>query len=434
MPAPASAERPNIVLIFVDDMGYGDLASYGHPTIRTPNLDRMATEGVRLTSFYVAAPACSASRAALLTGRYPVRSGFSGSTWVLSPVDTFGLPQAEVTLAEALKARGYRTAAIGKWHLGHLPPHLPTRHGFDSYLGIPYSNDMDKKEMRGDPPVPLLRGTEIVEQPVDQSTMTQRFTDEAIRVIREAGDQPFFVYLAHPMPHLPIHASEAFRGRSRGGAYGDVIEEMDAATGRILATLRELGIDRNTVVVFASDNGPWENYPAERYLRLYGTEPSHVGSPGPLRGSKGTTYEGGMRVPAIVRWPAEVPPEQESAEVVTSMDLYTTLLRIAGAEVPEDRPVDGRNVMSVLQGQISSSPEAFYYFGRDELEAVREGRWKLRQALRSREGETRETELFDLEVDPGERFNLAATHPRVVERLQERMRVFAQEIGASGRP
>ena len=428
--APAEAAgRPNVVVIFADDLGYGDLSSYGHPTIRTPNLDRMATEGVRLTSYYAAAPACTASRAALLTGRYAIRTGLS---WVLGPHAKEGLQDQEITLAEALRARGYRTAAIGKWHLGHLPKYLPTRHGFDSFLGIPYSNDMDKAA-RGDAPIPLLRDTTVVEQPVDQATLTRRYTDEAIRVIRESRGRPFFVYLAHSMPHLPIHASPEFRGRSRAGLYGDVVEEIDGSAGRIMETLRELGLERNTILVFASDNGPWHNYPAA-YRQLYGSLPSHVGSAGHLRASKGTTYEGGMRVPGIVRWPEAIPAGRVSSEMVTAMDLHATLLKAAGAGVPADRPFDGRDALPILRGEGSAMGRPFYYFRDRSLEAVRLDRWKLRIAAGDSAGPAAAAELFDLEADPGERFDLAAEHPEMVERLRARMHAFGREIGAARHP
>lgn len=271
-----------------------------------------------------------------------------------------------------------------------------------------------------------MRDTERVEQPVEQGSLTQRLTDEAVREIRESGRRPFFIYLAYPMPHLPLHASAAYRGRSRAGLYGDVIEELDASAGRIMDALREQGLDHNTLVVFASDNGPWLNYP-DTYPALYGTEPSHSGSPGPLRGSKGTTYEGGIRVPGIVRWPAAIPGGRELADVVTTMDLFTTALLAAGAEVPRDRPVDGVDVLPLLRGEGAAPERPFFYFLANRLQGVRQGGWKLRLAG----GAAGEPELFQLDVDPAERFNLAAAHPEVVARLRERMQQFGAEVGAA---
>jgi arylsulfatase A len=426
---PAAATPPNIVVLFADDLGYGDLSSYGHPTILTPNLDGMAAEGIRLTSFYAGAPVCTPSRAALLTGRYPIRVGLPR---VLGPSSTHGLPDEEVTMAEALRARGYRTAAIGKWHLGHLPRYLPTNHGFDSYFGIPFSNDMMRPWVpEATEKVPLMRGTEVVERPVDQNTLTRRYTEEAIQVMREAGGRPFFVYLAYAMPHLPIFASDAFRGRSRAGLYGDVIEEIDWSAGEILRTLRELGVDGNTIVVFTSDNGPWLNLPAR--MLQGGVRPWHSGWSGHLRGSKATTYEGGMRVPGIMRWPGTIPARQVSAEPATAMDLYVTLLRAAGAALPADRPLDGRDLLSMLAARAPSPTEEVFYFDAETLEAVRRGRWKVRVS-RAADDQTRlpapAVELFDLEVDPGERFNVAEEHPGIVRELSQRLRAFAGEVGA----
>ena len=292
--------RPNIVVFFADDLGYGDLSSFGHPTIRTPHIDALGAAGVRLTTFYAAASVCTPSRAALLTGRYAARMGLSR---VLFPQADTGIAPGEITLAEALRARGYRTAAIGKWHIGARARFLPTAQGFDSFLGVPYSNDMDTPQ--GYPPLPLLRDTTVIEQPIDQSTLTARYTDEAIRVVRESRGRPFFVYLAYTMPHVPLHASAAFRGRSRAGLYGDVVEEMDASVGRVVAALRAAGLERNTIVIFTSDNGPWQSIPKAHVAN--GMQPWDGGSAGPFRGAKMSSYEGGFRVPAVVRWPARDP-------------------------------------------------------------------------------------------------------------------------------
>ena len=304
--ALGAAERPNVVLVFVDDLGYGDLGSYGHPTIRTPRLDRMAAEGIKLTSFYAAAPVCTPSRAALLTGRYPIRFGLSGN---FGPDSEGGLPAEERTLAEALEARGYRTAAFGKWHLGSVPGFFPTEHGFDVFFGLPYSNDMVPPWVRTERPLHLYRDTSPTEeQPVDQSTLTRRYTEEAVRFIRASGDGPFFVYLPHSMPHLPVSASVPFAGTSQAGRYGDVVEELDWSVGRLLDVLREEGLEERTLVIFTSDNGPWRNMPP-RMIDTDPVEPWDAGTTGSLRGAKGTTWEGGLRVPAILRWPGQDPPE-----------------------------------------------------------------------------------------------------------------------------
>src|SRR6185295_17361509 len=296
------SEKPNIVVVFVDDMGYGDMGCAGHPTIRTPNLDRMAAEGMRFTDFYVAAPVCTPSRAALLTGRYAVRSGMaSDKRRVLFPNSAGGLPDGEITIAEGLKSRGYATAMVGKWHLGHLPQYLPTRQGFESWFGLPYSNDMDRlpAPKPGEPKwtqynVPLMRNEEIVERPADQTTLTRRYTEEALKIIKSNREKPFFLYLAHAMPHVPLFAGEAFAGKSARGLYGDVIEEIDWSVGQVLAAIRAEGIEKKTLVVFSSDNGPW------LIMKENG------GSAGLLQEGKGSTWEGGMREPALFWWPGKI--------------------------------------------------------------------------------------------------------------------------------
>lgn len=411
-------ERPNIVILFADDLGYGDLSSYGHPTISTPNLDRMADEGIRLTSFYAAAPVCSASRAALMTGRYAVRTGITGA---LMPESPNGLKASEITLAEALKEQGYRTMAIGKWHLGYTrPEYLPTNSGFDHFYGLYYSNDMIRPWVETDAPLNLYRDITAIEHPVDQATLTERYTDEAVRFIQESAGEPFFLYLAYTMPHLPIHASEWFRGTSRAGLYGDVVETIDWSAGRILETIRDLGLDEQTIVIFTSDNGPWSNAPPR--MMAGGVKAWDTGSAGPLRDAKGTTYEGGVRVPGIFRWPGRIPPGRTSAEIATTMDLFPTLLNAAGAEIPADRQIDGNDLMPFLAGQTETSPtRTFYYFAGNNLQGVREANWKLRH---SEEG----PELFDLEIDPGERFNVAAEYPEVVARLDSLMKAFSESL------
>lgn len=410
---------PNVIIIFADDMGYGDIGCYGHPVIKTPHLDKMALEGVRLTSFYVGAPVCSPSRAALLTGRYPVRCGMPGNT---GPGSDKHLPESEITIANMLKDKGYRTMAIGKWHLGHQRPELfPMGRGFDAWYGLPYSNDMRKPFVQTDVPLNLYRDEEPIEHPIDQTTLTERFTEEAIKFIEASEDKPFFLYLAHSMPHLPVSTSEKFVGKSDGGLYGDVIETIDWGVGRIRETLEAKGIAENTLLVFTSDNGPWLDLP-DRMLNE-NVERWHGGSPGPLRGAKGTTYEGGMRVPMIACWPGKIPAGTRNAHVASTMDLMPTIAGITGATLPTDRTLDGSDILPLLSGKAESPHEYFYYFRGDKLQAVRQGVWKLRK-----ETAAAETQLFHLENDPRELYNVAEDHPEIVEKLMERMREFQREV------
>lgn len=415
------ARPPNVVLIVADDLGWGDLAAYGHPTIRTPHLDRMAAEGQRWTSFYAGAPYCTPSRAALLTGRLPVRSGMASESYtVLYAESKGGLPASEVTIADLLRSRGYATALVGKWHLGHLPPYLPTRHGFDTYFGIPYSNDMEAAP--GSPAdrlehpkseyfnVPLVRDERVVERPARQETITARYVDESLRFIRENRDRPFFLYLAHTMPHVPLFAGADFAGRSPRGAYGDVVEEIDAGVGRVLATLAELGLDRRTLVVFSSDNGPW------RGQRGLG------GSAGPLRDGKGTTFEGGVRVPAIFWWPGTLAPAVVR-EMGSLLDVLPTLAALAGAPRSEGRALDGYDLSPVLLGRGPSPRQSYFYYRSATLQAVRSGAFKLHFFTRpdGNDEPPRPVEppwLFDLDQDPGEQYDLAAEKPEVVRRLR----------------
>jgi arylsulfatase A len=366
---------PNVIIIFTDDMGYGDLGVYGHPTIRTPHLDQMAAEGQKWTSFYTAASVCTPSRAGLLTGRLPIRSGMCSDTRrVLFPDSKGGLPQSEVTIARALKGQGYQTAAVGKWHLGHLPEYLPTAHGFDSYFGIPYSNDMDKVEegnhfVLADNEryqaynVPLMRDTKIIERPADQRTITKRYTEEVVAKIKSFKDGPFFIYLAHSLPHIPLFRSEAFKDVSTAGFYGDVIEEIDWSVGQILKTLKEQGVAENTLVVFTSDNGPWHTFR------------THGGSAGLLRGAKGGTFEGGMRVPGLFWWPGTLKPGVVM-DMATTMDLMPTVCKLANVPLPGDRVYDGYDISPLLLGTGKSPRDAVFYYRGQKVYAVRKGDFK----------------------------------------------------------
>ena len=427
--APALAGRapaPNIVLIYADDLGSGDLSCYGHPTIRTPNLDRMAADGMRFTQFYSAAPLCSPSRAALMTGRYPVRSGIN---FVLFPDSTGGLPESEMTIPEVLRGRGYATGMVGKWHLGHLPQYLPTRHGFDSYFGIPYSNDMSlatnpvyeqiNKEAgrtrsgkaleryRNLPGIPLMRDERVIETEPDQAQLTSRYTAEANAFLKKsaAARKPFFLYFAHTFPHVPLAASAKFRGRSRRGLYGDAVEELDWSVGEVLKTLAELKLDENTLVLFSSDNGG-----AVGLGR-------HGGSNGALREGKATTWEGGVREPFIARWRGRIAPGQVSAEVASTLDILPTLGRLTGGLPAGDRVLDGADLAPLLwEGKSRPQPDLFYYNG-GRLRAMRRGPWKLHLV-----GAGDKAELYQVETDVAERFDMAAAHPDIVAQLQESMR------------
>lgn len=425
---------PNVILVFTDDLGYGDLGSYGHPLIQTPNLDQMADEGIRLTSFYVAASSCTPSRAALLTGRYPLRSGLPR---VIFPAQDKGLPASEHTLAEAFKERGYRTMCVGKWHLGQTREEfMPTSQGFDHYYGMITSNDMMRPWVDTDVPLHLYRDMEPTEEfPVDQTTLTARYTAEALKFIKDSKEEPFFLYFPHSMPHVPLYTSEDFSGKSKGGTYGDVIEELDWSVGELLKTLKEEGLDEKTLVIFTSDNGPWQNMP-DRMFKEDIVKPWDAGSAGLLRGQKGNSYEGGFRVPCIVRWPGEIAGAQTSAQVVVSLDLYPTLIQIAGGELPEDRVVDGVDVMPILLGDTGFEREAdFYYFQGRRLEAIRSGEWKLRisryQGHGNPENAQLAPELYNLRTDPSERHNRAEEYPGLVAELKEKMRGFKKEVSGA---
>ncbi len=421
--AAAEDAKPNVIVIFCDDLGYGDLGCFGHPTIATPRLDQMASEGQKWTQFYAAASVCTPSRAALQTGRYPVRSGMCGFGYrVLFPDSKGGLPPSEITIGRMLQDHGYATHAVGKWHLGHLKPFLPTSHGYDSYFGIPYSNDMDTaqgvpewKEQFRDPKsaywnVPLMRDEEIVERPAHQPTITERYTQETIRHIHENRDRPFFIYLAHNLPHVPLFVSEPFEDVSRRGLYGDVIEEIDASTGRILDALREEGIAENTLVVFTSDNGPWHMYKVQG------------GSEGLLRDGKGSTWEGGMREPTIFWWPGRV-DRRVVRDLGSTLDLLPTIAALTGARLPSDRTLDGYDLSGVLLDEEKSPREEMFYYHGDEVFAVREGPYKAHFKTKTefvREKDPRVHDpplLYNLEHDPAEKYDIAAAHPEIVARL-----------------
>lgn len=425
-------------MVFTDDLGWGDLSAYGHPTIRTPNLDQMAAEGQRWTSFYVAAPVCSPSRGALLTGRHPLRTGLYGrDSRVFYPGDPGGLPEAELTLAEALRDLGYATAMVGKWHLGDKPEDRPHRHGFDRWYGTPYSNDMmwtiDTSDLQRlgevyyNPRIeywnlPIYRDDEIVEQPADQPTLTRRYVEEAVRYVREQGSRPFFLYLAHSMPHMPLFRAPESEGRSAAGVYGDVIEEIDWGMGQILDALREEGLDRDTLVLFTSDNGPW---------RLFR---QHAGSAGPLRDGKGTTWEGGVRVPAVWWWPGTVVPGVVG-EIGSAMDLWPTVLRLAGGEQPKDLLLDGVDLGPVLRGTGPSPRQEISFYRQGRLYAYRQGPFKAHFLSQGAYGEGPPlTEhdpplLYQLGADPGESVDVAQRYPEIARQLALRAHEHRESLG-----
>lgn len=446
--AAEPVKHPNVIIILADDLGYGDLACFGHPKFKTPNLDRMAAEGARLTHFNTPAPFCAPTRASLMTGRYPFRCGMTAN-----PAPDFGgqytelgLPVSERTLAELFRSGGYATGMVGKWHLGHAKKEFyPVRRGFDEYLGILYSNDMR--------PVQLIDGEDVVEYPVVQATLTQRYTDRALKFIERNKSKPFFFYFAHAMPHKPLAASEKFYKQSGAGLYGDVIAELDASVGQLLAKVKELGLDENTFVMFTSDNGPW-----------YG------GSSGGLRGMKGTSWEGGYRVPFIARWPGKIPAGHTSAQPAVMMDLFATSLQVAGIARPADRVIDGRCILPLLMTNAESPHKVIFGHQAARLATVRDSRWKLhvlaanerRDATRTGErwvdprapdgvtllapyeqyqptdypgirtgDEPQAMALFDLIADPSEQLNVAASHPDVVKRLKAQYDEAAKELPAT---
>lgn len=425
---------PNFVVIFCDDLGYGDLGCFGNPTIRTKHLDQMAAEGMKFTQFYVGASVCTPSRAALMTGRLPCRNGMcSNKRRVLFPNSKGGLPAEEITLAEALQDGGYATACIGKWHLGHHPQFLPTNNGFDYYYGIPYSNDMDRVP---DAPkgrasfwnpkseyfnVPLMRNEEIIERPAEQTTITRRYTEETVKFIDEHQEEPFFIYLAHSMPHVPLFRSPEFEGVSHRGYFGDVIEEIDWSVGQVLQKLHDTGLDENTLVMFCSDNGPWLPYG------------DHGGSAGPLRGGKGSTWDGGMREPTIFWWPKNVPASSVATDIGSTMDLMATFHALAGLEMPTDRTFDSHDLTPVLKQTGKSTREAFFYYRGYDLMAVRYGPWKLHFKTQAGYGQPKPEIhdppiLFNIEHDPGESRNVAKDNPEVIETILAEVKQHQSEM------
>ncbi|MBN2312854.1 MAG: sulfatase [Sedimentisphaerales bacterium] len=426
--------KPNFIIILCDNLGYGDIGCFGSTRHRTPNIDRMAEEGTRFTDFYATSGVCTPSRASLMTGCYPRRVNMhmaKAGRPVLQPVANKGLHPEEVTIAEVLKAQGYATACIGKWHLGDQLPFLPTKQGFDYYLGIPYSDDMTQRPGQNWPPLPLMENEEVIEAPVDRTLLTRRYTEAAIKFIEANKDKPFFIYLPHAMPgstKAPF-ASERFRGKSANGPWGDSVEELDWSTGKILKALKELDLDENTLVVWTSDNGAPPRNPPQ-------------GLNAPLAGWGYTCAEGGQRVPCIMRWPGRIQAGATCRELCTMMDLLPTFARLAGTHPPKDRIIDGHDVGPLMAGKTgATSPyEAFYYYYMEQLQAVRSGQWKLYLPLEAKwinfRGDSKPfpAELYDLKADISESTNLATKHPDVVKRLLALAEKARKDLGDVGRP
>ena len=438
--------KPNIILINCDDLGYGDLGVYGSTINRTPAIDRMASEGMRFTDFYVASPVCSPSRGALLTGCYPPRIGFGDfeGNWVLMPGQAVGLNPEEKTIAGALKDAGYTTRIIGKWHCGDQQEFLPTAHGFDSYFGLPYSNDMGRQvddpdttdperieRLRARPPLPLIRGDEVVQEQPDLRALTERYAEEAVRFIRDNKEGPFFLYFAHMYVHLPLYAPEPMVDASENGDYGACVAGVDWVTDVLLNELKQQGLDEDTLVIFTSDNGS----------RMQG----QGGRTGALRGIKGTTWEGGQRVPCIMRWPGRIPASEVRGEITSAIDFFPTLASIAGAELPQDTIIDGTDISSLMfeSGEVAPPRNTFFYYMGNRLEAVRKGKWKLHVSREvrpdQRTGVASQAEiddtaanipgLYDLESDIGETTNVFDSHPDVAAELSALAAACREDLG-----
>lgn len=411
--ASAADQKPNIVVIYADDLGYGDLGCFGATDIKTPHVDRMAEEGMKLTSFYSVSAVCSPSRAGLLTGRYPQRMGING---VFFPDSHTGLPVNEITIADVLSDAGYKTGMIGKWHLGHLHQYMPLQRGFDEHFGMPYSNDMEGYY--------YYRGNKVVSFEIDQRFITKRLTEESIDFIDKYKEYPFFLYLAHPMPHVPIYASEDFLGSSDRGLYGDVIEELDWSVGQVLDKLSDEDLLENTLVIFTSDNGPW------LVMREMG------GSSGILREGKQFTFEGGMRVPTVAMWKGKIPEGAEYNDMALMMDWMPTFASLADASLPQNTPLDGMDISDVLMGETTDQEREFLFFDGAKLEGYRYGKWKVKLEFEGFEGARwkkavppHPLSLFDLEEDPGEKNNLADNHPEKLAEMLEDMEIAKAKLG-----
>lgn len=427
LPQKRATEKPNVIFILADDMGYNDIACYGQTKIKTPNIDKMAEQGLRFTSFYVS-PICTPTRASLMTGCYPYRVGLpfvvapKGPEWTWK-VYNIGLNPEEETLAELLKLNGYATACIGKWHLGHHKQHLPTNNGFDEFYGLLYSNDMLEKNGYGK--MPLMENEKVIEYNPDQSLLTKSYTQRALSFISRNSEKPFFLYLAHSMPHVPLYRSKSFEGSSRSGVYGDVIQEVDWSVGEVLQQLEKLNLTDNTIVFFASDNGPW---------LIYG---EHAGSAFPFREGKHTVFEGGTRVPFIALWPKHFPKGKTSDQLTGIIDIVPTICELTGAKLPEKK-IDGKSIANLLLGKQDASGRAVQFYGKSLAVAVRKGKWKLHLAhpyhhvmVPGKNGQKGEAEeknielsLFNLEVDPGEAMNVAEKYPQIVIELKSEIEKF----------
>lgn len=416
-------DHPNIIIIYPDDLGYGDLGVTGHPDIKTPYLDKMALEGVRLTNYYSPSPASTASRYGLLTGRYPIRSGFN---WVLDPKSPRGIHPHEVTLAEALKERGYTTAIFGKWHLGSTKKeYLPLQNGFDEYVGFPYSNDMRPPHY---PDIPLLSGNDTIEINPDQSILTELYTNKTVEFIRKHKKNKFFIYVPYAMPHTPLYPGKKFAGKSKRGTYGDAVEEIDWSVGQIISALKKEGLEDNTIVWFMSDNGPWV------------IQKENGGSAGLFRDGKGSTWEGGMRVPCFVQWPKHI-KAHINEDIVSGLDVYTTCIAIAGGELPSDRVVDGRDISGLLLNRANPEhtpkDDIYFYYGiNNRLMAVRKGSWKLHiqtySQLRLDYFEGKLPLLFDIYTDPSEKYEISDKHPQIVTELLQLIEKHNTEVNTTG--